>query len=77
MSEDFGKHFTGVEDLLQKHTLVESDVQAQAERVKQANLSADEFLDMPPGEDGELFRIYFLTMAGESKPRPHEVVQNC
>eukprot|EP00794_Sanderia_malayensis_P017796 gene17796-19573_t len=52
MSEDYGKHFTGVEDLIQKHMLVESDIQAQAERVKQANLAADEFLDMPPGEDG-------------------------
>ena len=52
LSEEYGKHFTGVEDLLQKHMLVESDIQAQNERVKQAILSAEDFLNQPPGDDG-------------------------
>ncbi len=37
--------------------LVESDIQAQAERVKQASLAADDFLNLPPGDDGELLLL--------------------
>ena len=45
MSEDYGKHLVEVEDLLQKHALVEADITAQAERVKSTNESADTFLE--------------------------------
>ena len=58
-SEDYGKHFTGVEDLLQKHMLVEADIQGQADRVKQAIDAADAFLDTSPSEDGELVQFAF------------------
>eukprot|EP00118_Oscarella_pearsei_P018140 m.184464 g.184464 ORF g.184464 m.184464 type:complete len:3710 (+) comp39319_c1_seq2:34-11163(+) len=33
-SDDFGKHLTGVEDLIQKHSIVESDITSHGERVK-------------------------------------------
>eukprot|EP00118_Oscarella_pearsei_P018333 m.187592 g.187592 ORF g.187592 m.187592 type:complete len:2651 (+) comp39364_c0_seq1:28-7980(+) len=33
LSDDYGKHLAGVEDLLQKHSLVEADVAAIADRV--------------------------------------------
>lgn len=45
LSEDYGKHLLGVEDLLQKHDLVEADISAQAERVQNTNTSADTFLE--------------------------------
>ena len=60
MSEDYGKHFTGVEDLIQKHMLVEADIQAQSERVKQAIAAGDDFLNMPPGDDGIFCFFYSL-----------------
>uniref|UniRef100_A0A8C7V1I5 Spectrin beta chain n=1 Tax=Oncorhynchus mykiss TaxID=8022 RepID=A0A8C7V1I5_ONCMY len=36
LSQDYGKHLLGVEDLLQKHALVEADIGIQADRVKAA-----------------------------------------
>ena len=55
MSDDYGKHLTGVEDLLQKHSLVESDISSLAERVKQLNEQAQEHANMVddfPDEEG-------------------------
>ena len=44
-SEDYGKHLMGVEDLLQKHSLLESDINIVGERVKTVNGSAGRFVD--------------------------------
>ncbi|XP_023590290.1 spectrin beta chain, non-erythrocytic 1 [Trichechus manatus latirostris] len=43
LSQDYGKHLLGVEDLLQKHALVEADISIQAERVRGVNASAQKF----------------------------------
>ena len=43
MSPDFGKHLLEVEDLLQKHALLENDVALQAERVNGASAAALHF----------------------------------
>ncbi|KAM4771567.1 spectrin beta chain, non-erythrocytic 1 isoform 1-T1 [Rhinophrynus dorsalis] len=43
LSQDYGKHLLGVEDLLQKHALVEADIGIQAERVRAVNASAQRF----------------------------------
>lgn len=43
LSPDFGKHLLEVEDLLQKHALVEADIGVQAERVRSANTAALQF----------------------------------
>ena len=53
LSEDYGKHLLGVEDLLQKHSLVEADIAAQADRVQSVNEQADVFLVMDNEEDGK------------------------
>ncbi|XP_063750418.1 spectrin family protein isoform X3 [Eleginops maclovinus] len=42
-SQDSGKHLHDVLDLLQKHTLVEADISAQAERIKAVQGSAQRF----------------------------------
>uniref|UniRef100_A0A665U3S2 Spectrin beta chain n=1 Tax=Echeneis naucrates TaxID=173247 RepID=A0A665U3S2_ECHNA len=42
-SQDSGKHLHDVLDLLQKHTLVEADISAQAERIKGVQGSAKRF----------------------------------
>ncbi len=34
LSEDYGKHLKGVEDLLQNHAMVEADINVLGERVK-------------------------------------------
>ena len=52
LSEDYGKHLLGVEDLLQKHSLVEADIAAQADRVKSVNEQAEVFLHLDNGDDG-------------------------
>ena len=56
LSEDYGKHLLGVEDLLQKHSLVEADIAAQADRVQSVNEQADVFLHMD-NEDGMDFYV--------------------
>lgn len=43
LSQDYGKHLLGVEDLLQKHALVEADIAIQADRVKGVNNNAQKF----------------------------------
>uniref|UniRef100_A0A4W6CDR1 Spectrin beta chain n=1 Tax=Lates calcarifer TaxID=8187 RepID=A0A4W6CDR1_LATCA len=42
-SQDSGKHLHDVLDLLQKHTLVEADISAQAERIKAVQGAANRF----------------------------------
>ncbi|EPY88706.1 spectrin, beta, non-erythrocytic 2-like protein [Camelus ferus] len=56
LSQDYGKHLLGVEDLLQKHALVEADIGIQAERVRGVNASAQKFATDGEGKDG-LFEI--------------------
>uniref|UniRef100_A0A2I3G191 Spectrin beta chain n=1 Tax=Nomascus leucogenys TaxID=61853 RepID=A0A2I3G191_NOMLE len=51
LSQDYGKHLLGVEDLLQKHTLVEADIGIQAERVRGVNASAQKFATDGEGKD--------------------------
>lgn len=48
LSQDYGKHLLGVEDLLQKHALVEAHISVQAERVKAVSSSANRHA--APGE---------------------------
>uniref|UniRef100_A0AAX7VQW3 Spectrin beta chain n=1 Tax=Astatotilapia calliptera TaxID=8154 RepID=A0AAX7VQW3_ASTCA len=43
LSPDFGKHLLEVEDLLQKHALLENDIALQAERVQNASAAALKF----------------------------------
>lgn len=45
MSEDYGKHLMGVEDLLQKHSLLEADLNVVGERVVNVNSQAQRFID--------------------------------
>ncbi|MGH0129988.1 UNVERIFIED_CONTAM: hypothetical protein FKN15_025849 [Acipenser sinensis] len=46
LSKDFGKHLLEVDDLLQKHGLLEADISVQAERVKTLNAAALKFTSM-------------------------------
>ncbi|KAM9453540.1 spectrin beta chain, non-erythrocytic 4-like isoform 6-T6 [Salvelinus alpinus] len=43
LSKDFGKHLLEVDDLLQKHSLQEADITAQADRVQALNSAALKF----------------------------------
>ncbi|XP_052133456.1 spectrin beta chain [Frankliniella occidentalis] len=45
LSDDYGKHLMGVEDLLQKHSLVEADINVLGERVKAVVQQSQRFLD--------------------------------
>uniref|UniRef100_A0A8C7UYP4 Spectrin beta chain n=1 Tax=Oncorhynchus mykiss TaxID=8022 RepID=A0A8C7UYP4_ONCMY len=51
LSQDYGKHLLGVEDLLQKHALVEADIGIQADRVKAVNNNAQKF-----AIDGDVYK---------------------
>lgn len=52
LSEDFGRHLLDVEDLLQKHSLIEADIAAQEDRIKAADEQANLFLEMEPEVEG-------------------------
>ncbi|XP_077975326.1 spectrin beta chain, non-erythrocytic 1-like isoform X4 [Styela clava] len=49
-SEDYGQHLLGVEDLYQKHTLLEQDIAVHGERVKTLEAQSMKFIE--PREDG-------------------------
>ncbi|KAG7231730.1 hypothetical protein INR49_010443 [Caranx melampygus] len=49
LSQDYGKHLLGVEDLLQKHALVEADIGIQADRVRNVNSNAQKFANDSEG----------------------------
>lgn len=57
LSQDYGKHLLGVEDLLQKHALVEADIGIQAERVRGVNASAQKFATDGEGKDGPTLMV--------------------
>ncbi|XP_059484523.1 spectrin beta chain isoform X2 [Neocloeon triangulifer] len=52
LSDDYGKHLMGVEDLLQKHALVEADVNVLGERVKAVVENSKRFLDQEALAEG-------------------------
>lgn len=51
LTDDYGKHLMGVEDLLQKHSLVEADINVLGERVRAVVTHALRFVD-EVGVDG-------------------------
>lgn len=65
LSQDYGKHLLGVEDLLQKHALVEADIAIQADRVRTVNRNAQKFAVDAEGETDEsrLFCSYCTVVA--------------
>ena len=54
MSDDYGKHLMGVEDLLQKHALLEAAVSAQNERMNAVNQKADDYYARIEEQSGNL-----------------------
>ncbi len=44
LSDDYGKHLMGVEDLLQKHSLVEADINVLGDRVKSVVRNSQRFI---------------------------------
>lgn len=60
LSQDYGKHLLGVEDLLQKHALVEADIGIQADRVRNVNRNAQKFAIDTEGETDRQTDRYFL-----------------
>uniref|UniRef100_A0A670J8Q2 Spectrin beta chain n=1 Tax=Podarcis muralis TaxID=64176 RepID=A0A670J8Q2_PODMU len=55
-SKECGKHLREVEDLLQKHALLEADVSAQSERVQALNVAALKFSEGEPGKYWESYQ---------------------
>lgn len=56
-SQDSGKHLHDVLDLLQKHTLVEADISAQAERIKGVQGAAQRFTSHEQGEVANILAV--------------------
>ncbi|XP_018330207.1 spectrin beta chain isoform X2 [Agrilus planipennis] len=52
LTDDYGKHLMGVEDLLQKHNLLEADINILGERVKAVAQQSQKFLDAAPESEG-------------------------
>lgn len=64
MSAEFGKHLLEVEDLLQKHKLMEADIAIQGEKVKAITTATLKFTE----EKGENSQVSLLR---PQKPGPH------
>ena len=63
-SEDYGKHMMGVEDLLQKHSIIESDIAIVGARVEAINTQAQTFVDSDfPDVEGSYAHIEFSSDA--------------
>ena len=44
-SDDYGKHLLGVQDLIQKHTILEADITSETERCKMLKKQMQKFAD--------------------------------
>uniref|UniRef100_G3Q8U6 Spectrin beta, non-erythrocytic 1 n=1 Tax=Gasterosteus aculeatus aculeatus TaxID=481459 RepID=G3Q8U6_GASAC len=72
LSQDYGKHLLGVEDLLQKHALVEADIAIQADRVKAVGTNATKFSVNNDGEQrgaGTLLELLEVRRLQEEEER--------
>ncbi len=69
LSEDFGKHLMGVEDLLQKHSLLEADMHVVGERVKNVNNQAEKFVqgDFPDAGGEHINTIQLSQLVSRNK----------
>jgi len=56
LSDDYGKHLMGVEDLLQKHSLVEADINVLGDRVKSVVQNSQRFIGEEPEPGMEAFK---------------------
>lgn len=63
-SQDSGKHLHDVLDLLQKHTLVEADISAQAERIKAVQGAAQRFTSYEQGECSGVMSLSLCDLIG-------------
>lgn len=74
LSQDYGKHLLGVEDLLQKHALVEADISIQADRVRNVNSNAQKFASDTEGATRRLYPLssscLFSSNTSISPPAP-------
>lgn len=74
LSQDYGKHLLGVEDLLQKHALVEADISIQADRVRNVNRNAQKFASDTEGATRRLYPLssscLFSSNTSISPPAP-------
>lgn len=52
ISDDNGKHLMGVEDLLQKHSLIEADINMLGERIRNVIKGSEDFID----DDGSSYK---------------------
>lgn len=59
MSEDYGKHLMGVEDLLQRHNVLEADIKLVRDRIDNCNMQAGKFVHADEDEFGGK-RLSFL-----------------
>lgn len=62
LSQDYGKHLLGVEDLLQKHALVEADISIQADRVKAVVTNANRHSVCDSGEVHANFILFWFSL---------------
>lgn len=62
-SEDYGKHLLGVDDLIQKHSLLESDINVIGSRVQTITAEAQKYVDTEfPDVEGNSSVDDFISM---------------
>ena len=66
-SEDYGKHLLSVQDLLEKHSLLEADIVTINERVKAINSQANKFIDQGVFRTMYIYRSNIMGLIGRSE----------
>lgn len=61
-SEEYGKHLIGVEDLLQKNSIIESDITIVGSRVATINAQAQTFVETDFPDVGGYFLLIFVNI---------------
>ncbi|KPJ12141.1 Spectrin beta chain, brain 1 [Papilio machaon] len=72
LTDDYGKHLMGVEDLLQKHALVEADINVLGERVKVVVGQSQRFLEQEEGGYRPLYLLISKHKALQADVSAHE-----
>ena len=76
LSEDFGKHLMGVEDLIEKHSLLVADIVGYGMRVEQINQQAHKFMDEKgPDGSGKLHTAAILMQTDFTLVRNSSLIQ--
>lgn len=76
MVEDVAKHYTGAQDMLQKHKLLEADISGQADRIQSVIAEAQKYAAMQSADKRDGMLQMIKCTAYSSRARKRQLVGN-